>query len=108
MECFAANSPPFCWVDDSRERVRHDVKIRRDSQPVEFDIIAGVDDDGQRGGVENLVKTQKQSRGADTSAKRRNSMARDFLAFDGRHETAAERARMNLTQEVRCPRRSNP
>src|SRR5437016_11396658 len=55
MECFSANSPSFCRVDDSRERVRHDVKIGRDFQPVEFDIIAGVDDDGQAGGGRNFT-----------------------------------------------------
>src|SRR6266566_4658864 len=119
MKCFSAHSPPFGWVDDSREGVRHDVKIRRDFQPVEFDIIAGVDDDGQHGRVGNPVKAEKQSRSANTSAERRDFMAREFLAFDQRHETHAEMARTNLTQAARClaappstekglPRRAGP
>src|ERR1700746_1393103 len=100
MECFSANSPSFCRVDDSRERVRHDVKIGRDFQAVEFDIIAGVDDDGQAGRGRNLEKAIKQFRSANTAADRRDFM--ESLAFDERHETAAEMAKTNLTQELRC------
>src|SRR6266550_4269292 len=106
MECFSANSPSFCRVDDSRERVRHDVKIGRDFQPVEFDIIAGVEDDGQAGGGRNFVKAQKQSRSANTAAERRDFT--EFSTFDEWHETAAEMARMNLTQELRCVGRTIP
>ena len=57
---FAAKSPAFLRIDDSGKRVGNDVEVGGDSQAVEDDVIAGVDDDGQQGRVHRFIKTEEE------------------------------------------------
>jgi hypothetical protein len=56
VEGLAAKSPAFCRVDDAGQRVGHDVEVRRNFQPVEGDVIAGIDDRGEARGVGDVVE----------------------------------------------------
>ena len=60
MEGIPANSPPFGRIDNSRQRVRHDVQVRADFQPVQHNVVTGVDNDGQDRGVHHFIKPKQQ------------------------------------------------
>ena len=85
MERFPPNPPAFGRIDDSRQRIRHNVEIRRNFQPVQDNVIPGVDDDAQRRRVHHLVEPKKQLRRPDAAAQRGYRAA--FENFDGSHES---------------------
>lgn len=56
MKGFSADAPTRRGIDDSGKRIRDDVEVGRNFQAVEDDVIAGVDDDGERMGIHRVVE----------------------------------------------------
>src|SRR5579864_8884655 len=63
MKGFAAVPPALRGIDEAGQRVRDNVQVRRDLQPVERDVVPGVDDDGQFARVHDFVETEEELRG---------------------------------------------
>ena len=97
MKSVTPNPPAFRWVNNSRQRVRHDVEIRRDFQPVKDDIVPSVDDDGQRLRLQHFIKPEKQFGCAHSTGKRRYVLAPDLLLFGWRHEMAEKHSNESST-----------
>src|SRR5260370_12708757 len=53
-------APTFCLIHNSRERVGDNVEVRRDSQAVQRDVIAGVHNHRQVAGVNYVVQTKQE------------------------------------------------
>ena len=68
----APEAPAFSGIDDPRQCVRHDVEIRRNFQPMENDVVTGVDDGSQARWIHNVIEAEQQLRRADASGQCRN------------------------------------
>ena len=63
----ACKAPAGRLVDHARQRVDHRVRVRRDAQAIEFDVVAGVGDDRDVFGRHHVGKAEQKFRRADAA-----------------------------------------
>ena len=66
------DAPALAGVDQTRQRAQHDIDVGADVEPVEFDVVTGVDDgaDGRRG--DDLYQAFEEAGCADSAAQNGN------------------------------------
>src|ERR1700722_4440931 len=73
MKCLASKAPTFFRIDKIRKRVRDDVEVRRNLQPVHRDVVARVDDRNQISRIHHVIQTEQQLRRTNSTGERSNT-----------------------------------
>ena len=60
MKRLPAHAPARRWIDHSGQRVRNDIQVRRNLQPMHHNVIASIYDNSERVWVHRAVEPEQQ------------------------------------------------